>query len=173
MLKAVLRGRSAGGRAVAGAVRCGAVLLRQPDAVAEFRGVPGPAQGLNLTYGFSGYLPFGYVGLLRRWRLRVFYPVLHAAVPPLLAILGGGVAAALLGLLLTPLLRLQGRDFGLASLAASQALLQLISNPNLQSLTGGPYGVNLRDCGLCAAPDLCAGARHPGIDDGCGGVAAA
>ncbi len=110
------------------------------------------AQGLNLTYGFSGYLPFGYVGFFGAGAYGFSILVLHAAVPPLLAILGGGVAAALLGLLLTPLLRLQGAYFGLASLAASQALLQLISNPNLQSLTGGPYGVNLRD--VAYAPRL-------------------
>ena len=57
--------------------------------------------------------------------------------------LGGGAAAVAAALLLSPLLRLQGAYFGLASLAAAQALLQLNANPNLSDLTGGPYGVKL------------------------------
>jgi branched-chain amino acid transport system permease protein len=101
------------------------------------------AQGLNLTYGFSGYLPFGYVGFFGAGAYGFAMLVQLAAVPPVLAVLGGGVAAALVGLLLTPLLRLQGAYFGLASLAASEALLHLIGNPNLQDVTGGPYGVRL------------------------------
>ncbi len=101
------------------------------------------AQGLNLTYGFSGYLPFGYVGFFGAGAYGFAMLVTLAGATPLLAVLGGGVLATLVGLLLTPLLRLQGAYFGLASLAASQALLQLIGNPSLQSLTGGPYGVRL------------------------------
>ena len=101
------------------------------------------AQGLNVTYGFSGYLPFGYVGFFGAGAYGFSLLVTLAAAPPVLAVLGGGVAAMLVGLLLSPLLRLQGAYFGLASLAASQALLQLVGNPNLQDVTGGPYGVRL------------------------------
>jgi branched-chain amino acid transport system permease protein len=102
------------------------------------------AQGLNLTYGFSGYLPFGYVGFFGAGAYGFSILVLHLDTPPLLAVAGGGVASLLVGLLLAPLLRLQGAYFGLASLAASEALLHLISNPNLEAVTGGPYGVTLR-----------------------------
>jgi branched-chain amino acid transport system permease protein len=101
------------------------------------------AQGLNLTYGFSGYLPFGYVGFFGAGAYGFSMMMTLANAPPLVAVLGGGVAALLVGLLLTPLLRLQGAYFGLASLAASEALLHLIGNPSLQDLTGGPYGVRL------------------------------
>lgn len=101
------------------------------------------AQGLNLTYGFSGYLPFGYVGFFGAGAYGFAMLVTLAGVPPVLAVLGGGVAALLVGLLLSPLLRLQGAYFGLASLAASEALLHLIANPNLGDVTGGPYGVRL------------------------------
>ena len=101
------------------------------------------AQGLNLTYGFCGYLPFGYVGFFGAGAYGFAMLVKLAAVPPLLAVAGGGVAALLVGLLLTPLLRLQGAYFGLASLAAAQALLHLVGNPNLEAATGGPYGVRL------------------------------
>lgn len=101
------------------------------------------AQGLNLTYGFSGYLPFGYVGFFGAGAYGFAMLVKLAGLPPVIAVAGGGIAALLVGLLLTPLLRLQGAYFGLASLAASQALLQLVGNPNLELATGGPYGVRL------------------------------
>ncbi len=98
---------------------------------------------MNLTYGFCGYLPFGYVGFFGAGAYGFATLVGVAGVPPLPAVVGGGVAALLVGLLLSPLLRLQGAYFGLASLAASQALLQLIANPSLEGVTGGPYGVRL------------------------------
>lgn len=109
------------------------------------------AQGLNITYGFSGYLPFGYVGFFGAGAYGFSLLVLHVEAPPVLAVLGGGGAAVLVGVLLAPLLRLQGAYFGLASLAASEALLHLIGNPNLQDVTGGPYGVRLQ---LPFAPTL-------------------
>lgn len=102
------------------------------------------AQGLNLTYGFSGYLPFGYVGFFGAGAYGFAMAVMLAGAPPLLGVLAGGAASLLVGLLLTPLLRLQGAYFGLASLAAAEALLHLIGNPNLQPVTGGPYGVKLQ-----------------------------
>lgn len=101
------------------------------------------AQGLNLIYGFSGYLPFGYVGFFGAGAYGFSMLVLLAGAQPLAAVFSGGVAALLAGLVLSPLLRLQGAYFGLASLAASEAMLHLIGNPNLEDLTGGPYGVKL------------------------------
>jgi branched-chain amino acid transport system permease protein len=101
------------------------------------------AQGLNLSYGFSGYMPFGYVGFFGAGAYGFSILVMHFSVPPLAAILGGGAAAVLMGLVLEPLLKLQGAYFGLASLAAAEALHHLIANPSLEWLTGGPYGVNL------------------------------
>ena len=101
------------------------------------------AQGLNLTYGFSGYLPFGYVGFFGAGAYGFALTVMHGVAPPLVGVALGGVAALLVGLLLAPLLRLQGAYFGLASLAAAEALRQLIANPELGGLTGGPYGVRL------------------------------
>jgi branched-chain amino acid transport system permease protein len=45
--------------------------------------------------------------------------------------------------LLTPLLRLSGAYFAIASLAASLALLQIVANPRLEAITRGPYEVSL------------------------------
>src|SRR5262249_32645318 len=57
----------------------------------------------------------------------------------------------LLGLLLTPLLRLSGAYFAIANLAAATAASQIVSNPSLTEITKGPYGVSLTGV---FAPDL-------------------
>lgn len=101
------------------------------------------AQGVNLIYGYTGYLPFGYVGFfgVGAYGAALSVSFLHASGAE--AVLLGGVAAMLIGLLLSPLLRLSGAYFALASLAASQALYYLVSSPSLTSVTNGPYGTNL------------------------------
>ena len=101
------------------------------------------AQGVNVIYGFTGYLPFGYVGFFGAGAYGFSLLVMHLQTPPLLALAGAGAAAVALGLLLTPLLKLSGAYFSIANLAASLAVLHFISNPNLEPLTKGPYGVSL------------------------------
>jgi branched-chain amino acid transport system permease protein len=101
------------------------------------------AQGVNVIYGFTGYLPFGYVGFFGAGAYGFSLPVMHfqMAALPALAVAAG--AALLLALLLTPLLRLSGAYFAIANLAAAMAAFQIVSNPNLTDLTKGPYGVSL------------------------------
>lgn len=101
------------------------------------------AQGVNILYGFTGYLPFGYVGFfgIGAYGASVSVSLLH--VPALLAIVFGGVTAFIAGAILSPLLRLSGAYFSIGSLAASQILYYVVSNNNLQKVTNGPYGVNL------------------------------
>lgn len=101
------------------------------------------AQGVNLIYGFTGYLPFGYVGFFGTGAYSAYLAVNFLNAPGIAAVLLGGVGAAIVGLLLAPLLRLSGAYFALASLAASQALYYIISSGSLTSVTNGPYGVNL------------------------------
>jgi len=101
------------------------------------------AQGLNLLYGFTGYLPFGYVGFFGAGAYGMSLLVLHAHVAAPLAVLGGGVAAVLAALILSPLLRLSGAYFSIANLAASQILFLIVANPALSDITGGPYGLNI------------------------------
>lgn len=102
------------------------------------------AQGINVIYGFTGYLPFGYVGFFGAGAYGFSLMVMHLGAAPLAALLGGVLAAVLLGLVLTPLFRLSGAYFAIANLAAALALLQLVANPALQKLTNGPYGISLR-----------------------------
>jgi branched-chain amino acid transport system permease protein len=101
------------------------------------------AQGVNVIYGFTGYLPFGFVGFFGAGAYGFALAVIHWHAPPLLAMLVGGAAAVALGLLLTPLLRLSGAYFAIANLAAALAAYQVVSNPNLESITKGPYGISL------------------------------
>jgi branched-chain amino acid transport system permease protein len=101
------------------------------------------AQGVNIIYGFTGYLPFGYVGFFGAGAYGFAVLVMHFQTPAIPAVLVAGLVGVVLGLLLTPLLRLSGAYFAIANLAASLAVLHLIANPALESITRGPYGVSL------------------------------
>jgi branched-chain amino acid transport system permease protein len=101
------------------------------------------AQGLNLLYGFTGYLPFGYVGFFGCGGYATALLVLHTDLPVLVCVLGGGAAAVAMAILLAPLLRLSGAYFSIANLAASQILYFVVANPHLKDITGGPYGLKL------------------------------
>jgi branched-chain amino acid transport system permease protein len=101
------------------------------------------AQGVNIIYGFTGYLPFGYVGFFGAGAYGFAIMVMHFQSPALPAVLVAGLVGVALGLLLTPLLRLSGAYFAIANLAASLAVLHLIANPALEGITKGPYGVSL------------------------------
>ncbi len=101
------------------------------------------AQGVNIIYGFTGYLPFGYVGFFGAGAYGFAIMVMHLNAAAPLAMLVGGAVAVVLGLILTPLLRLAGAYFSIANLAAALAVLHLIANPALEQVTKGPYGVAL------------------------------
>lgn len=101
------------------------------------------SQGVNILYGFTGYLPFGYVGFFGIGVYGTSLAILHLHFPALAGVLAGGVVSLLLGLLLSPLLRLSGAYFAIASLAASQAVYYVIANPSLTNVTYGPYGISL------------------------------
>ncbi len=101
------------------------------------------AEGLNVLYGFTGYLPFGYVGFFGTGAYGASLAIL-AGTPPLLALLVGAAASVVLAALLTPLLRLSGAYFSIASLATAEAMRLIVSNPALTPLTKGPYGLNLQ-----------------------------
>lgn len=101
------------------------------------------AQGLNLLYGFTGYLPFGYVGFFGTGAYATSLLVNFTGLPVLVCVLGGGLAAVVVGLILGPLLRLSGAYFSIANLAASQIIYFVVANEALKPITGGPYGVKI------------------------------
>lgn len=102
------------------------------------------SQGLNILYGFTGYLPFGYVGFFGAGAYGFAVAVMHASAPAPLAIVAGVVCALILALVLTPLLRLSGAYFAISSLAAARSVYEVVANPALQDVTKGPYGVSLQ-----------------------------
>jgi branched-chain amino acid transport system permease protein len=103
------------------------------------------AQGLNVIYGFTGFLPFGYVGFFGAGAYGFALAVLHLHFPPFAAIAVAGLAALVLAVILTPLMRLSGAYFAIANLAAAQAVYLIVSNPALEDITRGPYGVSLSE----------------------------
>ncbi len=109
------------------------------------------AQGVNIIYGFTGYLPFGYVGFFGAGAYGFSLSVMHLQMTAIPALAVAALVALLLGLLLTPLLRLSGAYFAIANLAASMGTYQIISNPGLTEITRGPYGIALSSA---YSPDL-------------------
>ncbi len=101
------------------------------------------AQGVNIIYGFTGYLPFGYFGFFGAGAYGAALAVNYLSVDGILAVVAGGILAVVLAVILIPLLRLSGAYFGLASLAAAESVYLVVANPSLASITKGPYGVNL------------------------------
>ena len=103
------------------------------------------AQGLNIIYGFTGYLPFGYVGFFGAGAYGFAMAVMHLHLGPFPALALGAAAALIVAVVLIPLLRLSGAYFAIANLAAAQAIYQVVSNPALEDITKGPYGVSLAE----------------------------
>lgn len=101
------------------------------------------AEGLNIIYGFTGYLPFGYVGFFGAGAYSTALAILFFHVHPLIGVFLGGVGAFVIGIVFMPLLRLSGAYFAIANLAASQALYYIVANPDLEKITQGPYGISL------------------------------
>ena len=98
------------------------------------------AEGVNLLYGFTGYLPFGYVGFFGAGAYGAALSLTYWHVPGIAALAIGGLVAAVIGLVLSPLLRLSGAYFALATLAASQVLYYIVAN---EPWTYGETGTSL------------------------------
>lgn len=101
------------------------------------------AQGVNVSYGFTGYLPFGFVGFFGAGAYGMAVSTSKLHVGAYLGVAFGVGASVLVALALSPLLRLRGSYFAIASLAAAEALVLVVSNPSMQGLTNGAYGANL------------------------------
>jgi branched-chain amino acid transport system permease protein len=101
------------------------------------------AQGVNIIYGFTGYLPFGYVGFFGAGAYGFAITVMQYHVSAPIAVLVAGAVGVALGLFLSPLLRLSGAYFAIANMAAALAVLHFVANPALEDITRGPYGMSL------------------------------
>jgi branched-chain amino acid transport system permease protein len=103
----------------------------------------GLAEGVNIIYGFTGYLPFGYVGFFGAGAYGAAMAISFWHISPFICVILGGIAAVAIGIVLIPLLRLSGAYFAIANLAASQALYLVVANPSMEKITQGPYGIDL------------------------------
>ncbi|MGH8110746.1 MAG: branched-chain amino acid ABC transporter permease [Rhodanobacteraceae bacterium] len=101
------------------------------------------AQGVNVIYGFTGYLPFGYVGFFGAGAYGFAVVVMNLHAPPAAGIVAGALTSVILALILTPTLRLSGAYFAIANLATALGVAEIVSNPALQPVTRGPLGVSL------------------------------
>lgn len=102
------------------------------------------AESLNIVYGFTGYLPFGFGVFFAVGAYGTAILIHHYSWPVASSIIAGACFAALLSLLFTPMLRLSGAYFAISSLAAFEAVYYIFSNtqPQIVALTGGPYGIS-------------------------------
>lgn len=96
---------------------------------------------LNVVYGFTGYLPFGFAVFIAFGAYTAGMVINFLHFPLIMAIVSGGLSSVLLALVFTPLLKLNGAYFAIASLAAFEAVYNIYNNGALKSLTGGPYGL--------------------------------
>jgi len=100
------------------------------------------ASAMNISVGFTGYLPFGYVAFYGAgaYATGVCHKVL--GWPMLPSLLVAGSVGMALALLFAPTLRLKGVYFGIVSLALASIVRLLIANLP-ESLTGGSIGLIL------------------------------
>lgn len=100
------------------------------------------ASAFNVSSGFSGYLPFGYVAFYGIGAFTTAILVKKAAFPVFLALPFSGVAGLVLALLFAPTLRLSGIYFGIVSLTLAGICRLVITNMP-EEITGGSFGLQL------------------------------
>lgn len=98
------------------------------------------ALGFNLIYGFTGYLPLGYVTFFAVGGYGFAIGV-HFGYGIPISILLGILFSILIGLVFTPMLKLRGMYFALANLAAFEAVYYSMSTSNLTPITQGGLGI--------------------------------
>jgi branched-chain amino acid transport system permease protein len=100
------------------------------------------AQSWNLISGLTGYVSFGHVAFFGTGAYATAILVTTHGWPWPAAAIGGGVAAALLALLIGyPCLRLKGPYFAISMLGLNEVMRVLVSY--FEGLTGGGLGLSL------------------------------
>jgi branched-chain amino acid transport system permease protein len=95
----------------------------------------------NFVLGIAGVWNFGQLALYAAGGYGGGLLILHAGVPPWLAIIGGGVAGALMAILIAlPTLRLYGIYTSLLTFAAAEVVQLVIQNDDTGT-TGGAFGL--------------------------------
>jgi branched-chain amino acid transport system permease protein len=100
------------------------------------------ASGFNVSSGFSGYLPFGYVAFYGVGAFTTAILVKKVGMPVLATLPIAGCSGLLLALLFAPTLRLSGIYFAIVSLALA-AICRLVIANMPEEITGGSFGLQL------------------------------
>ncbi len=100
------------------------------------------AVSLNIIMGYTGYVSFGHVVFYGLGGYVGMYLIAALDAPLPLAVLGGGVAAALLAFLLgRAILTLRGAYFALVTIGVNEAVRTFVAN---FKPFGGPTGIELQ-----------------------------
>lgn len=99
-------------------------------------------QGLNLMFGYTGYLPFGNIGFYSIGQYVTGLIFFHYGIHPAAGILLSIIASILFALLLYPTLRLKGIYFAIASFLISEAVISVIVSLPYE-ISGGSTGISL------------------------------
>ncbi|ADL19206.1 Branched-chain amino acid ABC transporter, permease protein [Acidilobus saccharovorans 345-15] len=100
------------------------------------------AFGINMIYGFTGYLPFGYTVFYGLGAYGVYIGLVLGLHPALAFIFSIAISMAVAAVLL-PLFRLRSHYFAIATLAALLAVNYLVASSELARWTGGGKGASL------------------------------
>ena len=100
------------------------------------------ATAFNISSGFSGYMPFGYVAFYGVGAFTTAILVKKLGFAVLLALPLAGVAGVVLSLLMAPTLRLSGIYFAIVSLSLAGICRLTIANLP-EEITGGSFGLQL------------------------------
>ncbi|RAH97301.1 hypothetical protein DLJ53_29295 [Acuticoccus sediminis] len=99
-----------------------------------------PAIGVNILYGYTGLVSLGHMGFAGVGAYTTALLMKDVGVPFVPALLGGALAAGVLGVLVgIPCLRLRSHFFIVVTLAVGMILFTLFNN--LDALTGGAEGL--------------------------------
>jgi branched-chain amino acid transport system permease protein len=99
------------------------------------------ASSLNILLGYTGYVSFGHIVFLGLGGYVGFYLMDVHGVHLILAVLAGGLSAAILAFLLgKAILRLRGAYFALATIGVNEAMRAFVKNFDP---FGGPIGMTL------------------------------
>lgn len=100
------------------------------------------AISFNLIYGFTGYLPFGYVAFYGIGSYLTAILWSRLGFPIFLSILMGGIGGILLSLIFAETLRLRGIYFAIVNFSCAMALRIIIANLP-EEIAGGSFGIHL------------------------------
>ncbi|MCE4607352.1 MAG: branched-chain amino acid ABC transporter permease [Caldisphaeraceae archaeon] len=100
------------------------------------------AIGLNIIYGLTGYLPFGYIVFFGFGAYGV-YIGMRIGLGPAEAFLFDYLITFILAVVLLPLFRLRSHYFAIATLAAFEGMFYLVGSPTMSKYTSGALGASL------------------------------